>query len=378
MKIIADDKIPFLRGVIEPFAEVCYVPGHMITRETAAGADALLIRTRTRCNEALLKGSAVRFIGSATIGFDHIDTLYCEQNGIAWTNAPGCNSSSVCQYVVSALMRLSAEKKITLEGKTIGIIGAGNVGLKVEKAARALGMNVIINDPPKAELKAAMCFEPLEAVLEQADIITVHVPLVMSGANATFHLFDDGTFGKVGKKKAWLINTSRGEVVCSNALKKALERGIIAGAILDVWENEPYVDAWLLQNAFIATPHIAGYSADGKANGTLMVVNALQRFFNIEPSELKQDVPPPGHPVIEIETAGCAAAETVREAVFHSYDVATDSVRLKRSPATFETQRDACAGRREFTAYTAVLRRHNAAAEKALFGLGFNVQVPVV
>ena len=194
MKIVADDKIPFLRGALDPFAEVSYIPAKMITKETIAGADALLIRTRTKCDESLLKGLAVKFIGSATVGFDHIDTAWCEKNSIMWTNAPGCNSSSVCQHVVSALLKLSIDKKFNLKGKTIGIIGVGNVGSKVEKAATALGMNVILNDPPRAKYDNNKHFETLDAVLEKSDIITLHVPLTSSGGDKTFHLFDENIY----------------------------------------------------------------------------------------------------------------------------------------------------------------------------------------
>ena len=371
MKIVADDKIPFLKGALEPFAEVCYVPGNMITKEIVAGADALLVRTRTKCNEALLKGSAVKFIGSATIGFDHIDTVYCEKKNITWANAPGCNSTSVCQYVVSALLKLSLDKGIGLKGKTLGIVGVGNVGSKVEKAAKALGMTVILNDPPRAKRENRKCFDSLDAVLEKSDIITLHVPLTLSGENNTFHLFDDHLFTKI-KKKAWLINTSRGEVVCSTALKKSLNAGIIAGAILDVWENEPHIDKNLMDNVFIATPHIAGYSSDGKANGTAMIVGSLCRFFNIGLTDWKpQDIPPPENSTITIATENKSSEEIIGEAVFHSYDISVDNRFLKNSPATFEKQREKYRIRREFNSFSVTLQGENIEAERTLRELGF-------
>jgi len=373
MKIVADDKIPFLKGALESFAEVNYVPCNLITREIITGADALLIRTRTKCDESLLKGSAIKFIGSATIGFDHIDTVYCAENNITWTNAPGCNSSSVCQYVVSALLKLSLDKGFSLKGKTIGIVGVGNVGSKVEKAANALGMTVILNDPPRAKHENQKRFETLDIVLEKSDIITVHVPLTLAGDDKTFHLFDDHIFKKINKK-VWLINTSRGEAVNSVALKKALSAGTIAGAILDVWENEPDIDKSLMDNVFIATPHVAGYSTDGKANGTSMIVDSLCRFFNIGLINwIPQNIPPPEFPCIIIEPKDKSVEKIISEAVFHSYDVSIDNCCLRSSPATFEKQRGNYKIRREFSAFTVILQGKNANAENSLKELGFNV-----
>ena len=372
MKIVADDKIPFLRGVLEPFAEVSYIPANLITNEIISDADALLIRTRTKCDELLLKGSSVKFIGSATIGYDHINTAYCKKNNIAWTNAPGCNSSSVCQYVVSALLKLSIDKGFSLKGKTIGIVGLGNVGSKIEKAANALEMTVILNDPLRAKNEPKKPFETLDVILEKSDIITLHVPLTLNGKKKTFHFFDDHIFKKI-KKDTWLINTSRGEVVNGSALKKALNEGTIAGAILDVWENEPDIDTSLMDNVFIATPHIAGYSTDGKANGTSIIVNYLCRFFNIGLTDWKpQDIPPPKNPKLTIEANGKSYEQIISEAVFHSYDIAVDNQRLKSSPATFEKQRGNYRIRREFSSFSIILHGENTEAKKALKGMGFN------
>ena len=283
MKIVADDKIPFLKGALEPFAEVVYIPGKQISREILKDSDALLIRTRTVCNENLLEGTSIRFIGTATIGFDHIDTHYCRRNKIIWTNAPGCNSSSVQQYIAAALLRISSEHHFNLKDKTLGIIGVGNVGSKVEKFARSIGMNVLLNDPPRARMEGKKNFHSLNIVLSGSDILTVHIPLNLVGEDQTWHLFNEESFKKI-KKGAWFINSSRGEVTDTYALKKALYSGMLNGAVIDVWENEPDIDPELLQQAFIATPHIAGYSSEGKANGTAMIVNSLNKYF-ILPSE---------------------------------------------------------------------------------------------
>ena len=174
MKIVADDKIPFLKGALEPYAEVVYVSGKEIDRKTLLDADALLVRTRTKCNESLLRGTSVRFIGTATIGFDHIDTTYCRKHKIVWTNAPGCNSSSVQQYIAASLVKIASEFRFELKGKTIGIIGVGNVGSKVEKFARAIGMKVLLNDPPRARREGNGSFVKLADILQESDFITLH------------------------------------------------------------------------------------------------------------------------------------------------------------------------------------------------------------
>jgi erythronate-4-phosphate dehydrogenase len=234
MKIVADDKIPFLKGALEPYAEMIYLPGKQIDREILKDADALLIRTRTKCTADLLEGTSIRFIGTATIGFDHIDTQYCNKRKIYWTNAPGCNSSSVQQYIAAALLKIAYENSFSLKDKTLGIIGVGNVGSKVEKFARTVGMNVLLNDPPRARLEGKKNFHALNTVLSESDIVTVHVPLNVAGEDLTFHLFDDEKLTGM-KHGSWFLNTSRGEVVDTAALKKVLNSGKLSGAIIDVW-----------------------------------------------------------------------------------------------------------------------------------------------
>ncbi len=196
IRIIADDKIPFLKGVLEPYAKITYLTGNQINRKAVMEADALLVRTRTRCNSELLEGTPVKYIGTATIGFDHIDTDYCEKNNIKWINAPGCNSSSVQQYIAAALLRIASESGFSLRDKTIGIVGVGNVGSKVQKLAGILGMKVILNDPPRARSERTKIFVSLENVLKESDIITLHVPLNMDGRDKTNHFFDGNNFRK--------------------------------------------------------------------------------------------------------------------------------------------------------------------------------------
>jgi erythronate-4-phosphate dehydrogenase len=373
IKIIADDRIPFLRGVLEPYALVEYMPGNKIDKKSLTGADALLIRTRTKCTESLLKGTDIRFIGTATIGFDHIDTRYCESHGIKWTNAPGCNSSSVQQYIAAALLKMSMEFKFDLKDKTIGIIGVGNVGSKVSSFARAVGMNILQNDPPRARKEGDKHFTDFDTVLAEADIITMHVPLNFVGHDKTYHMINDRTVKKM-KKGAWIINSSRGEVAETSTLKKGLDTGRIGGVVIDVWEHEPDFDIELMHKTFISTPHIAGYSTDGKANGTSMVVNSLSKFFDIPLGKwYPEKMPEPSAPVIEISGKGKKPEDIIREAVFHSYNITEDDIRLRFSPSDFEKQRSEYPLRREFPAYTVRLGNSSKQVSKMLEALGFNI-----
>lgn len=373
MKIVADDKIPFLRGVLEPVAEVIYVPGKEIRNELIKDADAILIRTRTKCTADLLKGTAVKFIGTATIGFDHIDTHYCDQNNIRWTNAPGCNSSSVQQYVTAALLKLSLDHNLPLKNKILGVVGVGNVGSKVAKAGEALGMKVMLNDPPRERKEGKNNFVLLGDILYNADIITVHVPLNIVGEDETWHMFNEKTFKKM-KRGTWFINASRGEVADTMAVRRALMNDKIR-AIIDVWENEPDIDTSLMHLAFLATPHIAGYSTDGKANGTAMTVGSLCSYFGLPLSNwYPADVPEPESPVITIDGKGKNDYDVVREAVNNSYCIEQDDIRLRLSPKDFEKQRGDYRIRREFAAYTVRLRNCSAEVREMLRNLGFKVQ----
>jgi len=373
MKIVADDKIPFLKGVLETCADVVYLPGKAITRKIITDADALLIRTRTKCTEDLLKGTKVRFIGTATIGFDHIDTQYCEKHGIIWTNAPGCNSFSVQQYVAAALLKMASEFRFSLKGKTIGIVGVGNVGSKVAKFAELMGMKVLLNDPPRARAEGEKNFVSLGTILYESDIVTLHVPLNIVGDDTTWHMINDKCFKKM-KKGAWLFNTSRGEVTETAAIKKVLSTGKPGGAVLDVWENEPDIDIELMARTFLSTPHIAGYSTDGKAKGTSMVVNSLCKHFNLPLIDwYPENVPPPEHPVIPIDGVGKTDEDIVRQAVNHTYNIEEDNIRLRFSPSDFEKQRGEYGIRREFSAYTVRMNGGTKKVRKMFEGLGFKV-----
>ena len=277
MRIVADAYIPFLKGLLDDVVQVEYLPPADIIAEAVKDADALIVRTRTKCCEALLKGSKVRFIATATIGFDHIDTKYCAENGISWTNCPGCNADSVNNYIHAALTTIFGND---IKGKTIGIIGVGNVGSRVARMANSLGMKVLLNDPPRAEKEGAEKFVSLEEIKENADIITIHTPL----NKETFHIINDEFLASC-KNTPLIINAARGEVCDTMSLLNY--KGEI---VLDCWEGEPNINLELLKKVVLGTPHIAGYSVDGKANGTRMSAEAICKFFGIE-KEIKIEVP---------------------------------------------------------------------------------------
>ena len=343
MKVIVDNKIPFIKEAIEKIAdEVVYAPGKDLTPSLVKDADALIIRTRTHCNRGLLEGSKVKFIATATIGFDHIDTEYCREAGITWTNAPGCNSASVAQYLHSSLILLQESKGINLSEATIGIIGVGNVGSKVAKVAQELGMRVLLNDLPREDKEGKQNFSSLQTLAKECNVLTFHVPLYKEGKYRTYHLADAAFFQSL-KQKPVIINTSRGEVIETDALLNALETKLISDAIIDVWENEPAINLTLLKKVFLGTPHIAGYSADGKANATRMSLDALCRYFNIQADY--QIIPPaPSQPQI--------TAETLSDAYLQIYDPRQDSNALKTHPELFEKLRGDYPLRREKKAYT--------------------------
>lgn len=346
MKIIIDNKIPYIKEAVEKIAdEVIYVSGKDFIPELIKDANALIIRTRTICNHKLLEGSQVKFIATATIGFDHIDTEYCQRNGIKWTNAPGCNSESVAQYVQSSLLLWQSFKQKGLTELAIGIVGVGNVGSKVEKIARQLGIKVILNDLPREEKEEKKHFSTLDKIAEECDIITFHVPLYKEGKYCTYHLANEEFFRSL-KRKPLIINTSRGEVIQTDAMLKALDNGFISNAIIDVWENEPDINLEALQRVIIGTPHIAGYSADGKANATQMSLDALCEFFQIK-TEFKILPPPPVSPVIY--------AKSYEEGLLQMYNPIEDSQRLKANPELFETLRENYPLRREEKAYQIII-----------------------
>lgn len=346
-KIIIDDKVPFIRGAFEKVADVEYITGAKISAEDLKDADALITRTRTKCNEKILKGSKVKFIASATIGFDHIDREFCRENGIEWTNAPGCNSGSVLQYVLSTLFAWEKKYNFSIKGKTIGIVGVGNVGSKIASACEFLGMKVLKNDPPRVDTEGLTDFCELDQIIEEADIITFHTPLNRDGKYKTVHLADNDFFAKLSEsdKDHFIINTSRGPVIDNSALREALKADKKLHACMDVWENEPNIDLELLKLCDFASSHIAGYSADGKANGTRKAVQSVSKFLNLglddwEPTKPEHDSPLSIDSEKNIE-------EIIRELQLSCYDIAFDTKLIKEQPEEFESHRGNYRIRRE-------------------------------
>lgn len=281
MKIVVDNKIPYIKDTLAKITkDVEYLPGNEITAEKIKDADALIIRTRTKCNRQLLQDSKVKFIGTATIGFDHIDTDYCEEAGITWKNCPGCNAGAVEQYVHAALELLHKEKGLVLEKACIGIVGVGHVGNRIRSLAQRMGMKVLLNDPPRED-KGEKGFVSLDTIARECDIITFHTPLITEGKYKTYHLADKSFFDSLNKKPV-IINTSRGEVVETDSILNAINKGEVSESIIDVWENEPHINLELLNKVYIGTPHIAGYSANGKFNATQMTLKSLTDFFGID------------------------------------------------------------------------------------------------
>ncbi len=375
MKIICDDKIPFLRGALEPFAEVVYLPGKQTTAEVVKDADALITRTRTACNGALLEGSSVKVIATATIGFDHIDTAWCESKGIIWKNAPGCNSWSVKQYIASVLVSLARRHSLNLGGMTLGVVGVGNVGSKVAEVATLLGMKVLLNDPPRQRKEASSAFVSLDEVMEKADIITLHVPLSREGEDATWHLFDSARIGRL-RKDQFLFNSSRGPVVDNKALRDALKSQSIRGAVLDVWEGEPEIDRELMGLLEYSTPHIAGYSADGKANGTTASVRTVASVLGLPLTDWTASGVPDPEQALEftLDASGKSLQDVLSEAILYTYDVQKDSDALKAAPELFEKLRGDYPVRREPSAFTLHLCSGTPEQAERLSKIGFKLQ----
>ena len=341
MKLVADKTIPFIDGLFEPWFDVVYVEGRDISSEDVRDADALLIRTRTKCNADLLDGSSVRMISTASIGSDHIDHDYCNEHGIHYATASGCNATGVMNYVFSALYGIAARKSIDLEGKTLGIVGVGNTGSRVASMARHIGLRVLLCDPPRAVAEGPDSFCPLPQLLEESDIVTLHVPL----SETTRKMADDAFFAAM-KPGALFINTSRGEVVDETALLRFIPR--LGAVIIDTWNNEPYVNQDLVQRVDIATPHIAGYSYQGKQNGTALAVRAIARFFRIEPLyEFFPETPLAELEAIKLNLKGMSQGQ-IASILSYNYPVFSDDFMFRMNPSGFENLRLNYSYRREF------------------------------
>ena len=344
IKIVVDDAIPFISGVFEPYADVVYKVGREISREDLLDAQALVIRTRTKCDAALLDGTKVKFIATATIGTDHIDHDYCDKAGIVVRNADGCNAGGVMNYVFSALYGVASRKAIRLDGTKLGIVGVGNVGSRVDRVAGYLGFKVLKNDPPRMAAEGPDGFCPLDYLLQNSQVVTMHVPL----DKTTFRMCDDAFFDKM-KPGAIFINASRGEVVDDEALKRAIPK--LGPVIIDTWNNEPDIDRELMNMVDIATPHIAGYSYQGKQNGTAASVRALARFFGFE--KLYEFFPKTeleSLEAVKLDLKGKKQGE-ITSALQYNYPIFTDDFMFRMDPGAFENLRSHYQYRREYYVY---------------------------
>ncbi len=294
--IIADERIPYVRDALQPLGRLITLSGRDMNAITIRNADILIVRSVTRVDELLLDKSNVRYVASASTGYDHIDTQYLEKRGIHFFAAAGCNANAVSEYVAAAIAFICRRDTLRLDDLTLGIIGVGNIGARVADKARAMGMKVLLNDPPLKEKTGSDKFRPLETVLRRADIVTLHVPLT-ENIYPTIRMVNS-SFMDAMKPNAFLINTSRGAVVDEDALLAGLKNKQIRDAVLDVWCNEPAINTGLLERVVIGTPHIAGHSIDGKVNATVMVYNDLCKFLGMTPGWKPEDLPRPEKPVI--------------------------------------------------------------------------------
>lgn len=340
LKIVADKAIPFLEGVFDPYADMTYLPGDKIGPEDVRDADVLMVRTRTKCNADLLEGSKVKFIATATIGTDHIDFPYCDSKGIVVRNAPGCNAGGVMEYVFSALYGLASRKSISLQGDTIGIIGVGHVGSLIERMGRALGFKILKCDPPRAEAEGSFGFCDLEYLLQNSQIVTLHVPL-----DETTRGMANSEFFSLMQPGAFFINAARGEVVCDDALKAAIPK--LGPVIIDTWNHEPDIDIDLMDKVAIATPHIAGYSYQGKQNGTAAAVRAVAHYFGM--TELYEFFPKtdlPENEAVKLDLKGLNQGE-IASVLQYNYPIFTDDFMLRLNPENFDKLRSEYNYRRE-------------------------------
>ena len=394
MKIVADGNIPFVAECFSSIGQVKVVGGREITPAAVRDADILLVRSVTQVGPDLLAGSKVRFVGTATIGFDHIDADFLRRNNIGFASAPGSNANSAAEYIIAALLEIGQRFHIDLEGKSIGIIGVGNVGSRVAKKAMALGMKVYLNDPPlqrqsllrRSRLRRRIG-DPKYLAIEElfgCDFITIHTPLTFEGIDKTFHLADEKFFRSL-KERCVFINASRGGVVDSAALKSAIRSGMLQAVALDVWENEPNIDTELLRMVDIGTPHIAGYSLDGKVAGMIMIYKAACEHFKLEPKYDMQDfLPAPAVRELRINPGRGTEQDVVAGTVQKIYDIRKDDGRLRRilersaekRGELFDSLRKNYPVRREFQNTTVVITTESTElkAEKLLGklrGIGF-------
>jgi erythronate-4-phosphate dehydrogenase len=378
MKIVADANIPFVEECFSSIGEVTTIGGREMTPWNVADADILLVRSITPVGVDLLAGSKVRFVGTATIGFDHIDLGFLQSNNIGFASAPGSNANSAAEYVIAGLLDIGQKYAIDLEGRSIGIIGVGNVGSRVAKKCAAMGMDVYLNDPPLQRQTGDKKYLPLEKLFD-CDFITLHTPLTFEGRDKTYHLADEKFFKSL-KERCVFVNASRGAVVDSNALKAAIRSGRLRAVVLDVWENEPDIDVELLKMVDIGTPHIAGYSLDGKIAGMIMIYKAACEYFAVEPKfDMEDFLPEPAVPELNVYHNVTNDQDALLRAVQKIYRIDKDDARLRRvldkqaedRGKYFDSLRKNYPIRREFQNTSVIVKDANSSLAKKLVGIGF-------
>jgi erythronate-4-phosphate dehydrogenase len=381
MKIVADANIPFVEKCFSSVGDVVTMSGRDMTPQAVADADALLVRSITSVNEQLLGGSSVRFVGTATIGFDHVDLDYLHPTGIGFASAPGSNANSAAEYVIAALLDVGQRHGIRLEGKSIGVIGVGNVGGRVAKKCETLGMRVLRNDPPLQRQTGGPMYVPLRALYD-CDFITLHTPLTREGIDKTYHLANESFFSAL-KRGVVFINASRGAVVDSEALKAAIVKGRLGPVVLDVWENEPDIDTGLLEAVDLSSPHIAGYSLDGKIGGMIMIYQSLCEYFGLDAKYAAEDfLPAPEVPEVEVAAAADNDEAALAQAVASVYSIQRDDANLRqivkeppeKRGAFFDALRKNYPVRREFQNTTATFEEPGGAVVRKLLGIGFQAK----
>jgi len=378
MKIIADANIPYVAECFSFIGEVEVIGGRQITPDVVADADVLLVRSITPVGAELLSGSAVRFVATATIGFDHIDVDFLQRNHIGFASAPGSNANSAAEYVIAGLLEIGRRYDLDLEDRSIGIIGVGNVGSRVAKKCEALSMRAFLNDPPLQRKSGDPKYLPLPELFD-CDFITLHTPLTYEGVDKTYHLADENFFKSL-KERCVFVNAARGGVVDSGALKAAIGSGRLRAVVLDVWENEPNIDTRLLEMVDIGTPHIAGYSLDGKVAGMIMIYQSACEYFAIEPTfDVGHFLPEPTARELRIDSNRSNEQEALLSAVRKIYRIDRDDARLRRisdRPAEqrgdfFDGLRRSYPVRREFQNTRIIIEDRNSSLAKKLEGIGF-------
>ncbi len=373
MKIIADKDIPFLCGVFEPFCDIEYLHYSQINNQSIRGAEVLIVRTRTLCNAELLKGSKIKLIASATIGFDHIDVSFCKQEGIRWMNAPGCNSGAVKQWFMSAFFSLISKQNMNINDVTLGVVGVGQVGSKVASFAEAIGLRVLLNDPPRERLEGSCNFRMLQTLIRECNLITFHVPLTQTGPNKTFHFVNHSFIDSV-LPGTMLINSSRGEVIDTNALLSVGKRKQLK-TVLDVFESEPHISAELASFSTLITPHIAGYSTEGKANATAQVVQQAANFLEIPLDDWYPDYWMPEFlNQLIVDAKNKEVNEVLAEVIRHTYAIEKDDALLRKNLNNFEQIRSGYAYRFEPQAWTIGIKSGNTEIFRSLKAIGFKVK----